>query len=125
MPNKPIVYSCSGCSNVAQLANNIAVKLDREGHAEMSCIAGIGGNVKPLCKKLQRIQSESRKIIALDGCPLACVKSCLEDKNITADIHLDLSRELSLKKSYQSDFSTSEFNSHYLKVITRLPLSTP
>lgn len=40
--NKPLVYSCSGCSNIAQLANDVAIKMDREGIAEMSCIAGVG-----------------------------------------------------------------------------------
>ena len=27
----PLVYSCSGCSNVAQLANTLALRLDRQG----------------------------------------------------------------------------------------------
>ena len=27
----PLVYACSGCSSVAQLANDCAVRLDREG----------------------------------------------------------------------------------------------
>ena len=48
---KPLIYSCSGCSNVAQLANQIAIELDREGLAEMSCIVGVGGNVKSLIKR--------------------------------------------------------------------------
>jgi uncharacterized metal-binding protein len=43
---KPLVYSCSGCSSSAQMANYLAVQLDRQGLAEMSCIAGVGGNVK-------------------------------------------------------------------------------
>ena len=30
---KPLVYSCSGCSNVAQLCNHLAVRLDRSGVA--------------------------------------------------------------------------------------------
>lgn len=124
MTTKPVVYSCSGCSNVAQLANNIAVKLDRNNLAEMSCIAGVGGNVKSLCGKLNRAKNQSRKVIALDGCPLACVKSCLKDKNITADVHIELSQTLSLKKSYQSDFSAAEFNEHYENILSKLPLST-
>jgi uncharacterized metal-binding protein len=37
----PLVYSCSGCSSAAQMANSIALRLDREGHAEMSCISEI------------------------------------------------------------------------------------
>lgn len=36
----PLVYSCSGCSSAAQMANALAVRLDREKVAEMSCIAG-------------------------------------------------------------------------------------
>jgi len=42
--NKPLVYACSGCSNVAQLANDLALILNRKNLAEMSSIAGIGGN---------------------------------------------------------------------------------
>lgn len=42
--NLPLVYSCSGCSSAAQMANHLAVQLDRTGLAEMSCIAGVGGN---------------------------------------------------------------------------------
>ncbi len=44
-PQLPLVYSCSGCSSAAQLANHVALQLDRRGLAEMSCIAGVGGDV--------------------------------------------------------------------------------
>lgn len=47
----PLVYSCSGCSNVAQLANTLALRLDRAGLAEMSCIVGVGGHVAALVNK--------------------------------------------------------------------------
>ena len=33
--SRPLVYSCSGCSSAAQLANHVAVRLDRSGVAEM------------------------------------------------------------------------------------------
>ena len=46
----PLVYSCSGCSSAAQMANYVAVQLDRRGAAEMSCIAGVGGDVPSLLK---------------------------------------------------------------------------
>lgn len=41
----PLVYSCSGCSSAAQMANYMAIQLDKRGDAEMSCIAGVGGNL--------------------------------------------------------------------------------
>ncbi|MDO8344282.1 MAG: putative zinc-binding protein [Cellvibrio sp.] len=89
----PLVYSCSGCSNVAQLANDIAIVLDREGHAQMSCIAGVGGNVKGLVK----LAKSGRPILAIDGCKIACVKQVLEMHQIKASWHFELS-SLGLKK---------------------------
>ncbi len=32
------------------MANYLALQLDRQGEAEMSCIAGVGGNVKNLVR---------------------------------------------------------------------------
>jgi len=40
--DKPLVYSCSGGSSAAQLANALAIKLDRAGIGDMACIAGVG-----------------------------------------------------------------------------------
>ena len=79
----PLIYSCSGCSNIAQLANSVAIELDRERKAERSCIAGVGGGVKTLVKKAR----SGRTIVALDGCPLHCVKSCLARQGVVADLH--------------------------------------
>jgi hypothetical protein len=44
----PLVYSCSGASSAALMVNHIAVRLDRLKAAEMSCIAAVGGDAKPL-----------------------------------------------------------------------------
>lgn len=96
---KPLVYACSGCSNVAQLANNVAVMLDRAGDAEMSCIAGVGGGIK----NLVNVAKSGRMIIAIDGCPLQCVTSCLKKVEVKAHYHLTLST-LGFKKRYGEDF---------------------
>lgn len=89
----PLVYSCSGCSNVAQLANDVAVALDREGYAQMSCIVGVGGDVKGLVKVAQ----SGRPILAIDGCKIACVYKTLEKHNVTPQWHLELT-SLGIKK---------------------------
>ena len=95
----PIVYSCSGCSSAAQLANHVALRLDRCGAAEMSCIAGVGGDVPHLMK----IVRSGRPIIALDGCPLVCVKSTLARHGIAADRHYQL-QQYGVKKRAHEDF---------------------
>jgi len=95
----PLIYSCSGCSSAAQTANYIALKLDRDGEAEMSCISGVGGNVSRLVK----VARSGRPILALDGCSLSCTLRCLSERGITADYHLQL-QEHGIKKRYHTDF---------------------
>ena len=101
----PLVYSCSGCSNVAQLANTLAVRLDRAGLAEMSCIAGVGGHVSSLVNKANC----GRPILAIDGCRLQCVKGCLAQHKVSADLHLVLS-QCGLKKRYGMDCADEDAN---------------
>jgi len=95
----PLVYSCSGCSSSAQMTNYLAIQLDRKGLAEMSCIAGVGGNVKSILSTAQ----SKREIIALDGCPLACTRACLLNHAIKPDIHIELT-SFGVKKKYHEDF---------------------
>lgn len=99
----PLVYACSGCSSAAQMANQLALWLDREGAAEMSCIAGVGGGVTGLVRTAQ----SGRRILALDGCVLACVAACLQQAGVRADRHLLLS-DFGVKKRKHADFDRTE-----------------
>jgi len=84
---KPIVYSCSGCSNLAQMAHNISLNLDGDGIAEMSCVSGVVGKVGPIIE----LANSGRPIIAIDGCDLSCTKSCLEASGLSADYYYQIS----------------------------------
>ena len=99
----PLVYSCSGCSSAAQLANHLAVRLDRGGEAEMSCIAGVGGGVKPLVRLAQRAQAAGRPILAIDGCALRCVGHALAQVGVEPTRHLLLS-DAGVRKLAHVDF---------------------
>ena len=99
----PLVYSCSGCSSAAQMTNHLALRLDREGIAEMSCIAGVGGGVAGLVRTAQ----SGRRILALDGCVLKCASACLASAGVVADVHLVLS-EHGVKKRQHVDFDPAE-----------------
>jgi len=96
---RPLIYSCSGCSDVAQLANNVAVKLDHSGEFEMSCISGVGGKVPALVKTAR----SGRKITVIDGCPLHCARACLENIGVTPDEHVRL-YEFGFKKHYGQSY---------------------
>ena len=114
----PLIYSCSGCSNIAQLANQVAVDFDRENLAEMSCIAGVGGGVK----KLVKLAQSKRTIIALDGCNLHCVKHSLATQNVKADYHFTLTN-FGIKKRYRENCHAEELKDIKEKIIQTLQLT--
>lgn len=111
----PIVYSCSGCSSAAQTANMIAIRMDRENVGEMSCIAGVGGDVKPLVKTAK----SGRNIIAIDGCPLACVRACLNRHDIKPTYHFILS-DFDVPKVKGKDPDPHLFEQAYDKILSHL-----
>jgi len=100
---KPIVYACSGCSNLAEIAHNISLNLDDDGIAEMSCVAGVVGNVIPMME----LANSGRPIIAIDGCDLSCTKACLEVSGLHADYHYQMS-DLGLQKRNKLDDSLTD-----------------
>lgn len=119
----PLVYSCSGASSAAQMANHIAIKLDRLNVAEMSCIAGVGGDVKPLV----RTAKSGRPIIALDGCPLHCAAQILKRHGLTADRHFDLSK-MGVQKKQHEDFDPAQAAELVQRIVAESqfsPASTP
>jgi uncharacterized metal-binding protein len=102
---KPLVYSCSGCSSAAQLANALAIRLDRLDAAEMSCVAGLGGDVPSLV----RLARSGRPILALDGCVLACVAATLRRHGLTADGYVELSRH-GVRKRRHADYDEDDLD---------------
>ncbi len=100
---KPIVYSCSGCSNLAQMAHNISLNLDGDGIAEMSCVSGVAGKVGPIMD----LANSGRPIIVIDGCGLSCTKSCLEASGLNADYHYQIS-DLGFEKRSKWNDSLTE-----------------
>jgi len=68
--SKVVVYACSGASNLGQLANEIAIRLDRLGLADLACLTEIGaqdGGVPDL----------SKPVLAISGCTSACCSAML------------------------------------------------
>lgn len=112
----PLVYSCSGCSSAAQMANHLALSLDRRGIAEMSCIAGVGGDVP----KLVRVAKSGRPVIALDGCALACARKCLARHDVAPDAYHLLS-DMGVRKRYQTDFDADEAEEVLTRIVDSLP----
>lgn len=101
--NKALIYACSGCSNVGQLANAIALDLHRDGYGEMGCIAGVGGDIPSHIK----LASSGRPILSIDGCPMECVRRCLERHGVASAHHMTLS-DLGIQKNKTEPFNETE-----------------
>lgn len=120
----PLVYSCSGCSSAAQLANHLALRLDREGVAQMSCIAGVGGNVPGLVRLARQAAERGRPILAIDGCALACTKGCLGQRGLAPSEHVVLA-DSGVRKRYRTDFDPDEANRLYVGLVGRVRAMLP
>jgi uncharacterized metal-binding protein len=86
MKKAVVVYACSGCSDAGEIADRIARQLTRDGAAQMSCLAGIGGRVKSLVLKA----ANAERILVVDGCPLNCAAHTLKLAGFQKFDHLEL-----------------------------------
>lgn len=101
--NFPLVYSCSGCSSAAQMANHIALEPDRRAVAEMSCIAGVDGDVPSLVK----LAKSGRPLVGIDGCPLQCVRNCLARQGVAPALHWQLG-ELGVRRRHHAEYDPGQ-----------------
>lgn len=79
-----LIFACSGCVDVGEIADRAARKMTKEGIGKMFCLAGIGGRIEPI---IQQTKAAS-KILAIDGCQMDCVKNCLEQAGFGQFEHL-------------------------------------
>ncbi|MBC8378413.1 MAG: putative zinc-binding protein [Planctomycetes bacterium] len=81
-----LIFACSGAADVGAVADRAAREMTKQGIGKMFCLAGIGGGIEPILKKT----AEATKILAIDGCGMNCVKSCLEMAGFNQFSHLQL-----------------------------------
>jgi len=95
---KCLVFPCSGGSNVGQLSNEAAKKLDNTKDATMSCLAGLGGHVAEIISSAQ----SNVPVLVIDGCPLACGKKIVEHLGIRNYGYVEITA-LGIKKEHNVD----------------------
>jgi len=88
-----LIFACSGAADVGEIADRAARKLTREGAGRMFCTAGLGGRISGILKTTEAAEG----VLAIDGCPLNCVKSSLEQAGFSTFQHLQLA-DLGLEK---------------------------
>ena len=88
-----LIFACSGAADVGAIADQAARKLTKDGAGRMFCLAGVGGRVSGIMATTE----SAARILAIDGCPLNCARSCLEQAGFETFEHLQLA-DLGMEK---------------------------
>ncbi|PKM78096.1 MAG: zinc-binding protein [Firmicutes bacterium HGW-Firmicutes-15] len=81
-----VVVACSGASNLGQISNGIAVRIQQQGIGQMTCLAAIGAHVDSYIKS-----AIDADLIVIDGCAVACAKRTIEHVGISDFRYFDIS----------------------------------
>src|SRR4030042_6103605 len=81
-----MILSCSGGSNVGQLANRAAVELTQEGFGKMFCLAGIGGHLGGFVQSAKDVP----EMLVIDGCEIGCAKAALDHAQVPTKSYIVL-----------------------------------
>ena len=79
-----LVFACSGCSDVGEVADKAARALSKAGFGKMSCLAGLGGNLSGFVESAKGADEN----IVIDGCPVACAKKIFERIGVTPSSYI-------------------------------------
>ncbi|MFP3912746.1 MAG: putative zinc-binding protein [Desulfobacteraceae bacterium] len=93
-----MILSCSGGSNVGQLANQAAVELTQEGFGKMFCLAGVGGHLGGFVQSAKDVP----EMVAVDGCEIGCAKAILEHAEVPLQGYLVIT-DLGIEKNKDFD----------------------
>ncbi len=69
-----LLYPCSGAADVGELTDRAVRKLWKQGFAQKTCLAGVGGDVPGFVQSAKGAELN----ITVDGCPIACARKSLE-----------------------------------------------
>jgi len=99
-PGSRVVLSCSGASNMGQIANAMAVRLQQSGIAEMICMTAVGAGQTSHTKNVKKAD----EVIMINGCKKACGTRILDSLELPNSRHYivqDLLPELEKDKNYE------------------------
>jgi len=100
-----MILSCSGGSNVGQLANQAAVEMMQEGFGKMFCLAGLGGHLGGFVQSAKDVP----EMVAIDGCDIGCAKAILTHADVPIRGYLVLTA-LGIEKNKDFKFKREDID---------------
>ena len=99
---KPVIYSCTGCCNLARISQSLAMTMDKENFGDYMNLSGVVGGVEE-----QLAIIKDRPIIVIDGCSQNCTKAGLASCNLKPDYYFNF-KDLDIQKRDKWDDSLVE-----------------
>jgi len=93
--SKRLILACAGTANTGQMTYQLALELTREGYGSLFCLAGIGAHLSGFVVSAR----DAEDMLVLDGCPLACASTNLEQADIPVRNHFIIA-ELGVDKHH-------------------------
>jgi uncharacterized metal-binding protein len=93
-----LVASCSGRSNVGQIANRLMVDMERMGVLKGFCITGVGAGLSGFVES-----AKAAELIMIDGCPTGCGKKVLANNGVEPKRYFVITELLGIKKGDLDD----------------------
>jgi len=93
-PARTAIFPCSGGSNCGQIANEVGIKLTEMKLGNMGCLGGIGAHDE----KMIGGAKTADRVLAIDGCAVACAKKTLEHAGISVTRWVDVT-DYGIKKT--------------------------
>ncbi len=98
-----LIFSCSGGSNVGQLANQAAVDLTKNGTGRLVCLAGIGAHHSGMVESAKG----GDLLVAIDGCQVRCAAKTLEHAGLKSEVGVVIT-DMGIEKSHQLSFKEED-----------------
>ncbi|GAB4305268.1 MAG: putative zinc-binding protein [Candidatus Bipolaricaulota bacterium] len=94
MAERALLVCFGGMSNVGTLTGLAALEVARAGEGTIFCLASLANGDPAVQQRLR----EAERVVAVDGCPLACARRIAERAGFPPHVALVLTHDLGIKK---------------------------
>jgi len=100
-----LIFACSGGSNVGQISNEAAKRLDQKGCGSFFCLAGVGGDIAGIVNK----SKEAAATIVIDGCDVGCAKAAFDRAGVDISKYIVIT-DLGIEKEHHFELESSQID---------------